>query len=200
MMDVVLASNNSGKLTEMRALLSEELFNLKTPAEFGLDAPEETGKAFVENSIIKARYASFHTGLPAIADDSGLCVPALDFEPGVLSARYAGNSANDTDNVDRLLAKMKDLKGEERQGYFVCVMVYMQSASDATPLIVQAKWYGEILLAPCGGRGFGYDPIFYVPEYDCSAAELKEEVKNKVSHRAKAMLKLLTNFHEKNRP
>ena len=195
-MDIVLASNNSGKLDEMRAVLGEDIYNIKTPAEFGLSAPEETGKTFVENSIIKARYACEHTGLPAIADDSGLCIPALNFEPGVVSARYAGDQASDTENVTQLLANMDELKGIDRQGYFVCVMVYMKSTSDATPLIVQDTWQGQILLTPSGERGFGYDPVFYVPEFDCSAAELQRDVKSRVSHRGKAMRKLLNNLRD----
>ena len=190
-MDIVLASNNSGKLAEMREMLSEEYYNIKTPAEFGLSSPEETGKTFVENSIIKARYASLHTGLPSIADDSGLCVPALNCEPGIFSARYAGSCATDADNVSHLLSTMVGLKETDRNGYFVCAMVYMQSADDAIPLIVQETWSGEILVTPQGSEGFGYDPVFYIPEFDCSASELDSSVKNQVSHRAKAMRKLL---------
>ena len=190
-MDIVLASNNSGKLAEMREMLSEEHYNIRTPAEFGLGSPEETGKTFVENSIIKARHASLHTGLPSIADDSGLCIPALNCEPGVFSARYAGCCATDADNVSLLLSKMAGLKETDRNGYFVCAMVYMQSAHDAIPLIVQETWSGEILDTPQGSEGFGYDPVFYIPEFDCSASELDRSVKNQVSHRAKAMRKLL---------
>jgi XTP/dITP diphosphohydrolase len=193
-MDIVLASNNSGKLAEMREMLNEEFYNIKTSAEFGLGSPEEIGKTFVENSIIKARHASLHTGLPSIADDSGLCIPALNYEPGVFSARYAGGSATDTDNVSHLLLKMAGLKEADRNAYFVCAMVYMQSADDATPLIVQETWPGEILVAPRGSKGFGYDPVFYIPEFDCSASELDRSVKNQVSHRAKAMRKLLNDL------
>ena len=136
MIDIVLASNNSGKLAEMREMLNEESYNLKTPVEFGLGSPEETGKTFVENSIIKARHASLHTGLPSIADDSGLCVPALNCEPGIFSARYAGCRATDADNVSHLLLKMAGLKEADRNGYFVCAMVYMKSADDATPCLL----------------------------------------------------------------
>jgi XTP/dITP diphosphohydrolase len=175
----------------MREMLSKEYYNIKTPAEFGLGSPEETGKTFVENSIIKARHASLHTGLPSIADDSGLCIPALNCEPGVFSARYAGCCATDADNVSLLLSKMAGLKETDRNGYFVCAMVYMQSAHDAIPLIVQETWSGEILDTPQGSEGFGYDPVFYIPEFDCSASELDRSVKNQVSHRAKAMRKLL---------
>ena len=191
MIDIILASNNSGKLAEMRGILDEESYNIKTPVEFGLGSPEETGKTFVENSIIKARHASLHTGLPSIADDSGLCIPALNYEPGVFSARYAGVSATDAQNVSHLLLKMAGLKGADRKGYFVCVMVYMQSANDAIPLIVQETWLGESLVTPRGSKGFGYDPVFYLPEFDCSASELDRAVKNQVSHRGKAMRKLL---------
>ncbi|MGB0636114.1 MAG: RdgB/HAM1 family non-canonical purine NTP pyrophosphatase [Gammaproteobacteria bacterium] len=194
MMDIVLASNNSGKLAEMREMLSKEYYNIKTPAEFGLGSPEETGKTFVENSIIKARYASLHTGLPSIADDSGLCIPALNCEPGIFSARYAGRCATDADNVSHLLSKMAGLKETDRNAYFVCAMVYMQGADDATPLIVQETWSGEILVSPQGSEGFGYDPVFYIPEFDCSASELDSSVKNQVSHRAKAMRRLLNDL------
>ena len=194
MIDIVLASNNSGKLAEMRDMLNEESYNIKTPVEFGLGSPEETGKTFVENSIIKARHASLHTGLPSIADDSGLCVPALNCEPGIFSARYAGCCATDADNVSHLLLKMAGLKEADRNGYFVCAMVYMKSADDATPLIVQETWSGEILVTPQGSEGFGYDPVFYIPEFDCSASQLDRSVKNQVSHRAKAMRKLLNDL------
>ena len=151
------------------------------------EVAEETGLTFVENAILKARNAASHSGLPAIADDSGLEVDALMGAPGIYSARYAGEDASDAQNLQHLLTEMRDIPDDKRTARFQCVMVYMAHAGDPTPLICQGTWEGSILRGPRGDHGFGYDPVFYVPERDCSSAELDPEAKNSLSHRAKAM-------------
>ena len=190
MHQIVLASNNKGKLREFNTLFSTLPFDILPQAEFAIDDVEETGLSFVENAILKARNAAHHSGLPAIADDSGIEVDALNGAPGIYSARYAGEGASDADNVNKLLQALKDIPDAERSARFQCLLVYLRHAKDPTPLICQGTWEGRILDAPQGENGFGYDPVFFVPEYQCSSAELSRELKNKLSHRGKA-LKLL---------
>jgi XTP/dITP diphosphohydrolase len=186
---VILASGNQGKLQELRRILAPLPMVLKSQAEFAVPAVAETGLSFAENAIIKARSASSHTGLPSIADDSGLEVDYLDGRPGIHSARYSGSG--DAGNNARLLAELGDLGADQRSARFQCVLVYMRHALDPTPIICQASWEGSILFAPRGEGGFGYDPLFFVPEYQCSAAELDPALKNRLSHRARASALLL---------
>jgi len=186
---VVLASGNPGKLRELSRILAPIGLELHSQAEFDVPEVEETGLSFVENAIIKARAAARHCGLPAIADDSGLEVDFLDGEPGIHSSRYSGDG--DEANNARLLRELGDLPDERRTARFQCVLVYLRHAVDPTPLVCQGSWEGRILSSPRGRGGFGYDPLFYVPEQGCSAAELPPEVKNRISHRAKASALLL---------
>lgn len=187
MKKIVLASGNRGKVREINQLLSQSGFEVIPQSDFGVPEAEETGLTFVENAILKARNAARHSGLPAIADDSGLEVDALKGAPGIYSARYAGEGASDAQNLEYLLAGMRDIPDDQRSARFQCVMVYMDHAGDPTPLICQGTWEGSILNEARGAHGFGYDPVFYVPGKNCSSAELDPETKNSLSHRAKAM-------------
>jgi XTP/dITP diphosphohydrolase len=188
---IVIASGNQGKLREMRHLLAPRGFTVAPQSEFGVEDVAETGLTFVENAIIKARHASGVTGLPAIADDSGLEVDALNGAPGIYSSRYAGNGANDTRNIQKLLKAIEGVDDELRTARFQCLLVYMRHHEDPTPIICQGTWEGLITHHPKGSHGFGYDPIFFVREQSCTAAELAKEVKNTLSHRARAMRLLL---------
>lgn len=194
MSKIVLASGNIGKLRELSQILSP--LGLKLIAQSDLNVPEaeETGLSFVENAIIKARNAALFTGLPAIADDSGIEVDALHGAPGIYSSRYAGPDASDTDNINALLDAMKEVPETERTARFQCVVVFMRHAEDPTPLICQGSWQGQILQSPLGDEGFGYDPIFWVSETDCTAAELSPEQKHAISHRGKAMRQFMEEF------
>jgi XTP/dITP diphosphohydrolase len=185
---VVLASGNAGKLREFGEVLAPLAVQLKSQAEFAVPEVEETGLCFVENAIIKARAAAQHCKLPAIADDSGLEVDYLAGAPGIHSARYSGKG--DRANNAKLLQALAGVPEQQRSARFQCVLVYMRHALDPTPLVCQASWEGLILLQPRGEYGFGYDPLFYVPEHQCSSAELAPEVKNRISHRAKASAQL----------
>ncbi len=189
---IVLASNNRGKIREFNELLADLDLEVHPQGEFGVPEVEETGLTFVENAILKARHASLHTGLPAIADDSGLEVDALNGAPGIYSARYAGVGAGDAANVEKLLGALEGVDEVERGARFQCLLVYMRHGSDPTPLICQGTWEGRILTAPVGENGFGYDPVFYVPNRTCSAAELPADVKNALSHRGQALRQLVT--------
>lgn len=186
---VVLASGNPGKLRELSRILEPIGLELRSQAEFDVPEVEENGLSFVENAIIKARAAAGHCALPAIADDSGLEVDFLNGEPGIHSARYSGGG--DAANNARLLKELGDLPEERRTARFQCVLVYMRHPLDPTPLVCQASWEGRILFEPRGDNGFGYDPLFFVPDQGRSSAELPSEVKNRVSHRAKASALLL---------
>jgi len=188
---IVLASNNAGKVREFNQLLTGSDFEVLPQSEFDVIEAEETGLTFVENAILKARNAAEHTGLPAIADDSGLEVDALDGAPGIYSARYAGIGASDLQNLEKLLADIKDVPDAQRTARFQCLMVYMRHAKDPTPQIFQGTWEGRILHTPQGDNGFGYDPIFFVPTHNCSSAELEPEVKNSLSHRGQALKQLI---------
>ncbi len=194
MTQIVLASGNSGKLREFSQLLSPLGYALIPQSEFGVTDAAETGLSFVENAIIKARHASEITGLPALADDSGLEIDALHGAPGIYSSRYAGANATDADNIAKVLDALNGVPATERSARFQCILVFMRHAKDPTPLICQGSWQGQILTEPVGDGGFGYDPIFRVAETDCSAAELSSEQKHAVSHRGKAMRQFLEAF------
>lgn len=191
MKHAVLASRNAKKLAEMQALLAPLGWTLHLVTEYSDEEPEESAPTFVENALIKARHAARVSGLPAIADDSGLEVNALGGLPGVRSARYAGVGAGDAANNRKLLEALKDVPEPERGAGFVCVMVFLRHAEDPVPLIAQGGWRGSILRAPRGERGFGYDPLFHVPLLERTAAELDPELKNRLSHRAQAAAELL---------
>ena len=181
---VVLASGNAGKLRELDKVLAPLDVSLQPQAQFNVPDAEETGLSFVENAIIKARAAAQHTGLPAIADDSGIEVDHLNGAPGIYSARYSG--AGDEANNVLLLQELGEIPEEQRSARFQCVLVYMRHALDPVPLICQGSWEGFILSEPRGENGFGYDPLFYLPDYQCSSAQLAPGIKNRISHRAKA--------------
>lgn len=191
MQRIVLASNNKGKVREIGQLLADRNLEVVPQSEFNIPDADETGLSFVENAILKARHAAKLSGLPAIADDSGLEVDALNGAPGIYSARYAGNGATDAENNQKMLAELADTADEMRSARFQCLMVFMRHAEDPTPLICQGTWEGRILRQPQGENGFGYDPLFLVPEKNCSSAELPAEVKNAMSHRGKALQALL---------
>lgn len=188
---IVLASNNPGKVREIGQLLADQDVEVLPQSEFDIPEAEETGRTFVENAILKARHAAQLSGLPAIADDSGIEVDALNGAPGIYSARYAGKGASDEDNLQKLLEDLKDVPDEKRSARFQCLMVYLRHADDPTPLICQGTWEGRILFQPRGSGGFGYDPVFYVPTHDCASAELAPEEKNRLSHRGQALRKLV---------
>jgi len=188
---IVLASNNAGKVREINQLLAPAGISVQPQGELGIEEADETGLSFVENAIIKARHAAQASGMPAIADDSGLEVDALNGAPGIYSARYAGVDADDRTNCDKLLAALDGVPEAERGARFQCVMVYLRHAADPTPLICQGTWEGRILDAPRGENGFGYDPVFYVPEQGRSAAELDASTKNALSHRGQALQQLV---------
>lgn len=190
---VVLASGNPGKLREFGELLSHLAIDVLPQSDFGVPDAEETGLTFVENAIIKARNAAAHTGLPAIADDSGLEVEYLNGAPGIYSARYAGDAGNAANNA-KLLRALDGVDVTQRSARFRCLLVYLRHADDPTPVICQGTWEGRILNTEQGDAGFGYDPVFYVPSEGCSAAELSAERKNAISHRGQALRCLLSAF------
>lgn len=185
---IVLASGNQGKIKEIEAILKGH--KIVPQSHFNVEEAEETGSTFVENAIIKARNAALHCKLPAIADDSGLVVDALNGAPGVISARYAGFGASDQENLDKLLQDMQDIPVEQRSARFVCVIVLMRYADDPLPIIAQGIWEGVILSKSLGENGFGYDPIFWVSTHQKTSAELSSAIKNSISHRGQALNKL----------
>ena len=185
---IVLASGNLGKIKEIQAILDGH--PIIAQSAFNITEADETGSTFVENAIIKARHAAFHSQLPAIADDSGLVVDALNGAPGVISARYAGVGASDQDNVQLLLQELEGVPESQRTARFICVMVFMEHANDPTPLIAQGVWEGLIATKTIGSQGFGYDPVFWVPSQQCTSAELPATVKNALSHRGLAVRSL----------
>lgn len=197
MQKIVLASNNKGKVRELGQMLASLDMEVLPQSEFNVAEVEETGLTFVENAILKARHAAKVTGLPAIADDSGLEVDALHGAPGIFSARFAGSDASDEDNLKKLLAEMKDIPDGQRTARFQCLLVYMRHADDPTPLICQGTWEGIITREPLGGNGFGYDPVFFVPSHKCTSAQLTPEQKNQLSHRGQALQKLVDNLQKK---
>ena len=190
MKTLVLASGNPGKLRELKALLEDLGYDLRPQSEFAVSEVAETGTTFVENAIIKARHAAEITGLPSLADDSGIEVDALDGAPGVYSARFAGEPADDAANNALLIKKLADVPAEQRSARYRAVIVYMRHAKDPAPLICEGSWEGMIRLTPAGEGGFGYDPYFYLPEFGCTSAELSADEKNRLSHRGKALAQL----------
>jgi XTP/dITP diphosphohydrolase len=190
MKKLVLASGNPGKLRELAAIMADFDYELIPQSEFGVIEAEETGTTFVENAIIKARNAAAHTGLPALADDSGIEVDALLGAPGVYSARFSGPDASDHANNALLVEKLSTVAAAERTARYRAVLVLMRHASDPAPLISEGSWEGIIQLEPIGDGGFGYDPYFYLPDRQCTSAELSAEEKNRISHRGKALQQL----------
>lgn len=191
MKQVVLATGNQGKVKELASMLSGLGIEVLPQTRFEVPEVAETGTTFVENAIIKARHAARITGLPAIADDSGLEVDHLLGAPGIYSSRFAGTNASDRDNIDKLLGELDGVPLEQRSARFQCVVVFMSHADDPTPLICQGSWDGHITLSPSGADGFGYDPVFFAPETGCTSAELEKTEKNRLSHRGKALAQLL---------
>lgn len=185
MKEIILATSNPGKIKELSALL--EPIKCVPQTELGIADAIENGLSFIENALIKARHASLHSQKPALADDSGLVVPALNGQPGIFSARYAGVKASNQENIDLLLANMAHLTGSERKAYFYCAIALVQHAEDPTPIIATGLFKGSIHSVATGEEGFGYDPIFYVQEYQCTAAQLPAKIKNRISHRAQAL-------------
>lgn len=185
---IVLASNNAGKIAEIQAIFAH--YPIIPQNQFAISEVEETGSTFIENAIIKARHAAQWSRLPALADDSGLVVDALSGAPGVISARYAGIGSNDQQNLDKLLNELQGIPEQQRSARFICVIVLMRHANDPFPLVAQGVWEGLILEQARGNNGFGYDPVFWVPEFQCASAELSPELKNSVSHRGQALRQL----------
>ncbi|AMF95401.1 XTP/dITP diphosphatase [Vibrio fluvialis] len=196
MKKIVLATGNQGKVREMADLLADFGFDVVAQSEFNVSEVAETGTTFIENAIIKARHAAKETGLPAIADDSGLEVDYLGGAPGVYSARYAGEDASDQQNLEKLLDAMKDVPEAQRSARFHCVLVLMRHENDPTPLVCHGKWEGRILTQAHGSNGFGYDPIFFVPEENCASAQLEPMRKKQLSHRGQALKKLFQAIEE----
>lgn len=191
-MKIVLASHNAGKIRELSALLNSFDITIIPQAELNINEAEETGLTFIENALIKARHASAATGLPALADDSGLVVDALNGQPGIYSARYAGAKATSKERIEKLLTELKHVPDEKRHAHFYCVLALLKHQHDPTPFICTGKWEGKILHTPRGEDGFGYDPIFYVTAEKKTAAELPLAIKNKISHRGLALQRLMT--------
>ncbi|WP_417641828.1 XTP/dITP diphosphatase [Enterobacter kobei] len=191
MQKVVLATGNAGKVRELASLLNDFGLDVVAQTELGVDSVEETGLTFIENAIIKARHAAKVTGLPALADDSGLAVDVLGGAPGIYSARFSGVDASDQQNLEKLLEELQDVPDDKRQAQFHCVLVYMRHADDPTPLVCHGSWQGVITREQSGSGGFGYDPIFFVPSLGKTAAELTREEKSAISHRGQALKLLL---------
>lgn len=189
---LVIASSNKGKLSEFSALLGSFRINILPQSHFDVPEVDEPHPTFIENALVKARQACHYTGLPALADDSGICVNALDGAPGVLSARYAGEPKSDQRNNQKLIEKLRD--ASDRGAYYYCVIVLLQHAEDPRPIIAEGLWRGEIIMTPRGEGGFGYDPYFLIPELKKTAAELQPDIKNKISHRGKALASLIENL------
>ena len=187
---LVLASGNRGKLLELRELLADAAIPVHAQSEFGIGDAEETGASFVENAILKARHAARATGLPALGDDSGLCVDALDGAPGLYSARYSGVHGDAAANIAKLLDALRTTPPDARSARFVCALALVRHAEDPMPILAEGVWEGRILGTPRGGGGFGYDPVFFDPSHDCSAAELDPALKNRISHRGRALASL----------
>lgn len=194
-MKLVLASNNKGKLREFAALFANHDIEVVSQGALGVEPCEEPYCTFLENALAKARNAAKNTGLPAMADDSGITAHALITEPGVHSARYSGAESNDAANNAKLVERLSHF--EDKSAHYTCVLVAVRSADDPDPIVCEGCWFGEITDQPAGSGGFGYDPYFYLPEQGCTAAELSAEDKNKLSHRGKAMRQLLTQMQER---
>jgi XTP/dITP diphosphohydrolase len=185
MQRLVLASNNAGKVREFQALLAPLGFEVLSQGQLDIPSAEEPHSTFVENALAKARHASNASGLPALADDSGICVHVLDGKPGVLSARFAGDEASDADNNQKLISELA--QQSNRSAHYVCALVFLKNANDPEPIIVQTQWHGEMIAEPSGTNGFGYDPHFYIPQLKLTAAQLDPAQKNLISHRGQAL-------------
>ena len=190
-MRIALASSNPGKIREIRELLQCPDHEIVSQAEFGITDAIENGNSFEANALLKARHASKHCALPAIADDSGLCVDSLNGAPGIYSARYAGENATDQQNIEKLLGKLKGVPAPQRTAHFQCVIAMVMKVDDPDPIICRGTWPGRIAESPAGHNGFGYDPVFYLPEMNCTSAELDADTKNRISHRARALSNLV---------
>lgn len=188
MQEIILATSNKGKIAELEAILAPT--HCITQASLGIESAEETGLTFVENALLKARHASRITGKAALADDSGLVVPALQGAPGIYSSRFAGDNATDAQNIELLLTRMANFSDKQRQAYFYCAIVLIKHADDPAPVIGCGQFRGFIAHEAQGSSGFGYDPVFFVPEQQCTAAQLPADLKNQISHRGKALLQL----------
>lgn len=188
---IVFASGNAGKVREVSQLLEGLSIEILPLSKFNVPEIEETGLTFIENALLKARNAAHHTGLPTIADDSGIAVDVLHGRPGIYSARFAGVGASDEDNLKKLIDMIKPFPEEQRTARFICSMVYLRHKDDPVPIIAQGVWEGHLLIEPKGSNGFGYDPMFYVSSQQCTSAELSPEIKNKLSHRGQALMQLL---------
>lgn len=193
---IVLASSNAGKLKEFNALLQTASIEVVPQSAFDVPDADENGLSFIENAILKARQAAKYTGLPAFADDSGIEVDALNGQPGIYSARFAGVHGDNAANNEKLLTLMKEVPDAQRTARFHCVIAYLKHEQDPTPIICQGTWEGRIMSSLEGGEGFGYDPLFWVPTHGCTSAQLPSAVKNSISHRAQALQKLLSYFAE----
>ena len=189
MQKLILASNNAGKVKEFQALLAPLNFQVIPQGELDIPSAEEPHFTFVENALAKARHASAASDLPALADDSGICAHALNGQPGVLSARFAGEQGDDAANNRKLIQELKNQA--DRGAHYVCALVFVNSANDPEPIIVQTRWYGQIVDEAAGSNGFGYDPYFFLPDQNCTAAELEPEKKNSISHRGQALRELI---------
>lgn len=196
MSKLVLATGNQGKVKEMATILADFGFDVVAQSDYNVSEVAETGTTFIENAIIKARHAAKETGLPAIADDSGLEVDYLKGAPGIYSARYAGEGASDQQNIEKLLDAMKDVPADQRTARFHCVLVMMRHENDPTPLVCHGSWEGSILTETHGDNGFGYDPVFWVPEDQCASAQLEPMRKKQLSHRGKALQQLFAALKE----
>jgi len=196
MQKLVLASNNAGKVKEFQALLAQLNFDVIPQGELGIPSAEEPHVTFVENALAKARHASAASGLPALADDSGICAHALNGQPGVLSARFAGEQGDDAANNQKLIQELQDQA--DRGAHYVCALVFVNSANDPEPIIVQTRWYGQIIDQAAGSNGFGYDPHFFLTEQQCTAAQLDPAQKNLISHRGQALSELITQIKSRN--
>lgn len=193
--EFVLATGNSGKVKEFSNLFESYNISIYPQSEFNVTEADETGLSFIENAILKARNASEQTQKAAIADDSGLEVFSLNGQPGIFSARYAGANASDQDNLDLLLSNMQSVNEMQRGARFYCALAMVRHPEDPTPVIAEGSWYGEIALNATGTNGFGYDPIFHLPDLNCSAADLGKDQKSKISHRAQALQLLVAKLH-----
>ncbi|MEM1080683.1 MAG: RdgB/HAM1 family non-canonical purine NTP pyrophosphatase [Pseudomonadota bacterium] len=194
---MVIASDNVGKLNEFDQLFKPLGYTVHRQSDFNIVQPPETGRTFIENALVKARVAAAGAARPALGDDSGLVVKSLGGRPGIRSARYAGEQASADDNIDRLLAELHGCADDQRGAFFFCCLVYLRSADDPAPVIATGRWPGRILKARAGRGGFGYDPVFYDPELQASAAQLAPETKNRVSHRGRALQHLIDQLRER---
>ena len=192
---MVLASNNPGKLREIGQLLEPMGWDVRPQGAWDFEEAVEDGLTFIENALIKARHAAKHTGMPSLGDDSGLVVDALDGRPGLRSARYAGDKDSEA-NIEKLLGELDGVAEEDRRAHFYCVMAFLRSVEDPAPLLATGRWDGRIAQAPRGDGGFGYDPVFFVPEREATAAELPPEVKNVISHRGQALAHMIRLLRE----